>query len=640
MCDCLRSLPVSDFKWAAIEQKVITTDSNVVFSILQSLGHCAKDKLKQLTRFTTRRLDKALNPLLVYEKVVRVNGELVFVPLPPELEALVAAQAHATTDEEVEALCAAPAATDATSTESCAPTTEPEPCSNTKSESHAVAASQDNAAQDNTPSATNATATEPCAPTAEPEPCSDTKSESHAEAASHDSTAQDKASATSSDTVESSPATLTTNATSDNVVAETQDEPQAEAKPELAPAATSDTPAAPARASTAQVDNTSSLASQAAVAITETLATPVKQSSAATASNTVSNPEPVVSDIPVLQAEPIEPQASFAGQPAVTGQPVNMMFAAQCSQTQAMAYMATTQNTQGSVVMPPYQGSVPVTTNAPAQISAAMPINQGFASVPAFVPSAMPQQYQSQFAAQPAPYMPANGNYNPVGTKILGDHPQDIQEVVNYIYSLDPVEYAHILNDRSVDIKATAAKFYRYYANRDWFIGNAPIRSWTCALESAIAPGVCASNGKKNGWAIVNVDPRDEAKKRKTRTSMANQAQQSYSPAGNNSAATPAQPTGSAANGGDACNKKYDRLVLPPEWRNMDKNRRARLGAKLIELIGRSPQTKDFSTARDGSLNSDEAEVYEKAKREYNKKALESMTFLLDQYRNVPTDQI
>ena len=394
MCDCLRSLPVSDFKWAAIEQKVITTDSNVVFSILQSLGHCAKDKLKQLTRFTTRRLDKALNPLLVYEKVVRVNGELVFVPLPPELEALVAAQAHATTDEEVEALCAAPAATDATSTESCAPTTEPEPCS-------------------------------------------DTKSESHAEAASHDSTAQDKASATSSDTVESSPATLTTNATSDNVVAETQDEPQAEAKPELAPAATSDTPAAPARASTAQVDNTSSLASQAAVAITETLATPVKQSSAATASNTVSNPEPVVSDIPVLQAEPIEPQASFAGQPAVTGQPVNMMFAAQCSQTQAMAYMATTQNTQGSVVMPPYQGSVPVTTNAPAQISAAMPINQGFASVPAFVPSAMPQQYQSQFAAQPAPYMPANGNYNPVGTKILGDHPQDIQEVVNYIYSLD-----------------------------------------------------------------------------------------------------------------------------------------------------------------------------------------------------------
>ena len=503
MCDCLRSLPVSDFKWAAIEQKVITTDSNVVFSILQSLGHCAKDKLKQLTRFTTRRLDKALNPLLVYEKVVRVNGELVFVPLPPELEALVAAQAHATTDEEVEALCAAPAATDATSTESCAPTTEPEPCSNTKSESHA-------------------------------------------EAASHDSTAQDKASATSSDTVESSPSTLTTNATSDNVVAETQDEPQAEAKPELAPATTSDTPAAPARASTAQVDNTSSLASQAAVAITETLATPVKQSSAATASNTVSNPEPVVSDIPVLQAEPIEPQASFAGQPAVTGQPVNMMFAAQCSQTQAMAYMATTQNTQGSVVMPPYQGSVPVTTNAPAQISAAMPINQGFASVPAFVPSAMPQQYQSQFAAQPAPYMPANGNYNPVGTKILGDHPQDIQEVVNYIYSLDPVEYAHILNDRSVDIKATAAKFYRYYANRDWFIGNAPIRSWTCALESAIAPGVCASNGKKNGWAIVNVDPRDEAKKRKTRTSMANQAQQAYSPAGNNSAATPAQPTGSA----------------------------------------------------------------------------------------------
>ena len=121
MCDCLRSLPVSDFKWAAIEQKVITTDSNVVFSILQSLGHCAKDKLKQLTRFTTRRLDKALNPLLVYEKVVRVNGELVFVPLPPELEAFVAAQAHATTDEEVDALCAAPAEPDATSTESCAP---------------------------------------------------------------------------------------------------------------------------------------------------------------------------------------------------------------------------------------------------------------------------------------------------------------------------------------------------------------------------------------------------------------------------------------------------------------------------------------------------------------------------------------
>ena len=72
----------------------------------------------------------------------------------------------------------------------------------------------------------------------------------------------------------------------------------------------------------------------------------------------------------------------------------------------------------------------------------------------------------------------------------------------------------------------------------------------------------------------------------------------------------------------------------------MDKNRRARLGAKIIELIGRSPQIKDFSTARDGSLSEDEAEAYEKATREYNKKVWESATFLLNQYRNVQTDQI
>ena len=580
MCDCLRSLPAFDFKWAAIEQKLITSDDVVVFNVLKSLGHCVKEKLQQQTQLTARRLDKALNRLIVLEKVVRKNGELIFVPLPPELEALVAAQAHATTDEEVEALCAAPAVTDATSTK-------------------------------------------PCAPAADPEPCSDTKSESHVEAASQDSAAQDKASATSSDTVESSPVP---HATSDNVVAVTQDKPQAVPEP------------APAPASSAPVENAASRASQTTTAVTEAQATPVEQSSAATASNAVFSSESVVNDIPVLQAEPIEPQASFAGQSAVNGQPVNMVFAAQSSQNQAMAYMANAQNAQGSVAMPPYQSSIAANTNAPAQLSAAMPFNQGFASVPAFAPAAMPQQ--PQFVMQSVPYMPANGNYNPVGTKILGDHPRDLQEVVNYIYSLDPLEYAHILCDRSVDIDATATKFYNYYAARDWFIGDAPISNWTYPLKSAIAPGVCASTGKKNGWAIVKVDLSDEIKKRKTRAAMANQAQQAYTSAGNKSAATPAQASGSAANGGDESDKKYDRLVLPSEWRNMDNTRQARLRAKLIELIGHSPKREDFSATRSGVLSLAETKAYRQAKREYNKKALENVASLLDQYRNVPTDQI
>ena len=109
MCDCLRSLPLVDFKVAAIEQKLISPDVAFVFHVLKSFGHCAKERLQQVTRFTARRLDKALNQLIVLEKVVRINGELIFVQLPPELEALVSAQAHATTDEEVAALCAAPA---------------------------------------------------------------------------------------------------------------------------------------------------------------------------------------------------------------------------------------------------------------------------------------------------------------------------------------------------------------------------------------------------------------------------------------------------------------------------------------------------------------------------------------------------
>ena len=65
MCDCLRSLPAFDFKWAAIEQKLITSDDVVVFNVLKSLGHCVKEKLQQQTQLTARRLDKALNRLIV-----------------------------------------------------------------------------------------------------------------------------------------------------------------------------------------------------------------------------------------------------------------------------------------------------------------------------------------------------------------------------------------------------------------------------------------------------------------------------------------------------------------------------------------------------------------------------------------------
>lgn len=538
MSDVVRSFPLSDFKWAAIEQGVITTDANVVFNILQSLGHCAKEKLKQLTRFTTRRLDKALNPLLAYEKVVRVNGELVFVPLPPELERLVAAQAHATSDEEVEALCAAPApdlVQAAVSTTSTTP---------------------------------DATADQPCASDSEvvTEPKANLKSSAQNEAMN---TAVGSSESVVHDSDERQESVLQTDfSLDDDATAVEVDIPDTNASAETQETSVDDT----CKAKVAPEKQASSVSSDSSVGevhgqslstkvATETSALhaapvssslPVSQNAVVTKAVTeeqtaskaevsdVPNAEPVVQpkatpeseDIPVLQAEPIEAPVSAN---VANGQQPAMVVNAQSNESQTMAYGATSQNSASTsqkhgfaYANPSASAAAVVVTNSTvvsvavsSQVPANGSPNQNFAPVPSSGTQqyksqfAVPQQYQAQFAVPPAPAMQP---MQPACDQV-GNHPRDIQEVIDYIRS-HPVIYSHLIYNPTVDIVATAAQFYAYYESKSWKIGDSLIRNWTAVLYRAAGTGVDAK-GNRRGWAITYVDAADVEAEQNARDSSA-----------------------------------------------------------------------------------------------------------------------
>ena len=719
MSDCLRSFPLSDFKWAAIEQGVITTDANVVFNILQSLGHCAKDKLKQLTRFTTRRLDKALNPLLVYEKVVRVNGELVFVPLPPELERLVAAQAHAASDEEVEALCAAPAPDLVQAAVSTTLTTPDVTADQTCADEANLKSSSKNEAMNTSIGSSESVAHD-----------SDERQESVLQTDfTLDDDAMDDATAVEVDTPDA-------NASAETQETSVDDTCKAKVAPEKhASSVSSDS-------SGGEVHG-QSLATKVAAGTSALHAAPVSSSlpvnqtavvtNAATEEQTASKAEvscvhnaaPVVQpkaapeseDIPVLQAEPIEAPVSAN---VANGQQPAMVVNTHGNESQSMAYGATSQNSasesqkQGfACTTPSASAAAVVVTNSTvvsvavsSQVPANGASNQNFAPVPSSGTQqsqfAVPQQYQSQFAAPPAPAMQP---MQPACDQV-GNHPRDIQEVIDYIRA-HPVIYAHLIYNPMVDIVATAAQFYVYYESRSWKIGDSLIRNWTAVLYRAAGTGVDAK-GNRRGWAITYVDAADVEAEQNARDSsaqanqanaqgtfvqMQHQSQQSQSSLQNPALChAPSQPLPlgqlsamraqqDVCNGGNGSysgqqsqwtqsqspqsqwqgsqsqwnpassdsagmNKfsddEYDehQIIDTPEWLALDSAHQQFINLKILEEYGEPPKIEKYPHHFNGQITCEGSEAYEKDTDGYVELMNRVRPQLIQKYKDVPIDQL
>lgn len=412
MCDCLRSLPLVDFKVAAIEQKLISPDVAFVFHVLKSFGHCAKERLQQVTRFTARRLDKALNQLIVLEKVVRINGELIFVQLPPELEALVSAQAHATTDEEVAALCAAPApaftqavvattstTTDASADQPCASDSDgvTESKANLKSsaetEAEVVTTFEDSSESEHVTKDSVANTT--------PSPCADEPKADVSVVLANTSSAQNKS------------VSKAAAATTSVAQVATKDIPVSDTKPLTTKVAVdASAPHAVPVGSAVQV-------SQTAVVVN---AASEEQSASEEKVSVEHNAEPVAQpkattepdDIPVLHAEPVEAPV-FAN--VANGQRAAMVVTTQRNESQTMAYVSTAHNSVPASGVQQYQSQF-----------------------------AVPQQYQPQFAT---PSAQAMQSMQSACGQVVGDHPRDLQEVITYIQE-HPSTYAHLINNPKV----------------------------------------------------------------------------------------------------------------------------------------------------------------------------------------------
>ena len=660
MCDCLRSLPLVDFKVAAIEQKLISPDVAFVFHVLKSFGHCAKERLQQVTRFTARRLDKALNQLIVLEKVVRINGELIFVQLPPELEALVSAQAHATTDEEVAALCAAPApaftqavvattstTTDASEDQPCASDSEgvTESKANLKSsaetEAEVVTTFEDSSESEHVTKDSVANTT--------PSPCADEPKADVSVVLADTSSAQNKS--------VSEAAAATTSvaqvATKDIPVSDTQPLTTKVAVDASAPHAVP-VGSAVQVSQTAVVVNAASeeqSASEEKVSV-EHNAEPVAQPKATT--------EP--DDIPVLHAEPVEAPV-FAN--VANGQRAAMVVTTQRNESQTVAYVSTAHNSVPASGVQQYQSQF-----------------------------AVPQQYQPQFATPPAQAMQSMQS---ACGQVVGDHPRDLQEVITYIQE-HPSTYAHLINNPKVDIVTTAENFYDYYANNGWQIGNKPIRDWTLALKQAAGRGNNA-RGNRKGWAINYFDTTDVLSELKAGGSAVqrNQANgqgaaaqmqyqsQSWSQTQHSQSSLQAPALGQAHsqpmplgqlsamranqavfNGGkgsyngqqspltqyqsspsqrntaslDPIGSDDVKIIDSPEWLAMDKERQNRINTKMVQLIGHPPKKMDYIHSGDGSMSLGESEAYDKDYAEYIRRVNRVRPQLIQKYKDVPTAQL
>lgn len=77
-----------EFKWGAVMAGVITADQALVFGLIKGRGRCGLAELKQISGLSPIRFNKALELLLVVEKVVIHNDEVIFVPVKPSLAAI------------------------------------------------------------------------------------------------------------------------------------------------------------------------------------------------------------------------------------------------------------------------------------------------------------------------------------------------------------------------------------------------------------------------------------------------------------------------------------------------------------------------------------------------------------------------
>ena len=77
-----------EFKWGAVMAGVITADQALVFGLIKARARCGLAELKQISGLSTIRFNKALELLLVVEKVVIHNDEVIFVPVKPSLAAV------------------------------------------------------------------------------------------------------------------------------------------------------------------------------------------------------------------------------------------------------------------------------------------------------------------------------------------------------------------------------------------------------------------------------------------------------------------------------------------------------------------------------------------------------------------------
>ena len=153
----------------------------------------------------------------------------------------------------------------------------------------------------------------------------------------------------------------------------------------------------------------------------------------------------------------------------VSAAPAALMTSATASVSASVTAMSSAQTTQPATTafMAPYASATPFT---PPMQSATPPAAHAYTS-----------------SAKPFVYVPSR--------------PANLQEVVDAIYALDRVRFAHLFTNPRVDIVATAKKFFNHYERKGWKIGQSPMSNWLCALRLAIASGYTVDR-KRRGWAI------------------------------------------------------------------------------------------------------------------------------------------
>ena len=154
-------------------------------------------------------------------------------------------------------------------------------------------------------------------------------------------------------------------------------------------------------------------------------------------------PNAIPAVVPVSVGMPATPKAGNTSAlptgSVVSAAPAALMTSATASVSASVTAMSSAQTTQPATTafMAPYASATPFT---PPMHSA--------------TPSAA-HAYTS--SAKPFVYVPSR--------------PANLQEVVDAIYALDRVRFAHLFTNPRVDIVATAKKFFNHYERKGWKIG-------------------------------------------------------------------------------------------------------------------------------------------------------------------------